>query len=283
MQINELTNLTYEEKAMKTQNLKNWRNVMVSVTVLLTVLFPMVGKAGSMGEAGSTVGKKCVHISTRPLSDFLEAQGTTSSFFEPVQDMLGWDDGIIPLGNFGMVDYAGLANAYILEETGASLGTGMSGRVLECERTDGKVMISVVLNTRKALGFAQSIPDIFANNFDFLNTPTIFGAKAQDVVAGAEPALGPAHLRTTFVINKGDSLPDIRTAFQDNTPDVRPFTYDFKSTTVGTLPDGTRACLCIEEGGGAVEDGELIYTKEIVDIVPADKKNGQLQCCDSDD
>lgn len=264
---------------MKTQNLKNWRNVMISVTVMLTVLFPMLGKAGSMGEAGPMVGKKCVQ---RPLSDFLEAQGTTDIFFNPVKDMLGWTDN--PFVNFGLVDYAGLANDYILEETGASLGTGTSGRVLECVRDDGKVMISVVLNTRKALGFAQSAEELEKYGYDFLKTPTIFGAKAQDVVDGAEPALGPAHLRTTFVIpSRGADIPDIRIAFQENDPDVRPFTYDFKSTTVGTLPDGTRACLCIEQGGGADEGGDLIYTKEIVDIVPADKKNGQIQCCDSDD
>jgi len=256
---------------MKTQNLKNWRNVVISVTVLLAVLVPMLGKAGSMKEAGSMVGKKCVQ---RPLSDFLETQGTTSLFFPDVKDMLGWTDG--PFTNFGLVDYAGLANAYIVEETGASLGTSMSGTILECVRDDGTAMISVVLNTRKALGFAQSIPELVNNGFDFLNTPTIFGAKAQDVVAGAEPALGPAHFRTSFVIEEpGAPLPDIRIAFQENKPDVRPITMDFRSTTVGTLPDGTRACLRIQQVGTIDEDGDS-WSREIVDIVSGDN-------CDSDD
>jgi len=251
---------------MKTTSL--WKNTLV-VAALLVVLFPMLGEAEPRGEAGLLVGKNCLHVTTRPLSDFLDAQGTTSLFFPPVQEMLAWTDG--PLINFGLVDYAGLANAYIEANTGTSLGTRVSGTVIECARDDGTAMISVVLSTQKALGFAQSVQDLSNNNFDFLNTPTIFGAKAQDMVAGADPALGPAHFRTTFVIgHPGDPLPDIRIAFQDNMPDVRPITLDFRSTTVGTLPDGTRSRLRIQQVGATDEDGNLIFTREIVDIVSGD-------------
>jgi len=254
---------------MKTQDKKNWRNVVISVTALLVVFSPMLAKAGSMGKDGLLIGKNCVHVTNRPLSDFLDAQGTTSEFFPPVQDMLAWTDG--QFINFGVVDYAGLANAYIEANTGTSLGTSVNGTVMECTRDDGKAMISVVLITKKALGFAQSIEDIVLNDFNFLTTPTIFGAKAQDVVAGADPALGPAVLRTTFVIeNPGDPLPDIRIAFQENVPDVRPITLDFRATTTGTLPDGKRARLRIQQVGATGEDGNLIFTSEIVDIVNND-------------
>jgi hypothetical protein len=229
---------------MKAQATKNWRNVVISVTALLVVLFPMLGKAGPMGEAGPLVGTNCLQVTTRPLSDFLDAQGTTSRFFPPVKDMLGWSDG--PLIDFGLVDYAGLANAYIEQTTGTSLGTAVSGTVTECARADGTAMISVDLNTENALGFAQSIQALSDNHFNFLQTPTIFGAKAQDVVAGAAPALGSVQFQTTFVIEQpGDPLPDIRIAFQDNRPDVRPITLDFRSTTVGTRPDGTGASLIV--------------------------------------
>jgi hypothetical protein len=256
---------------MKAQDPKNWRKIVISVTVLLVVLFPLLGHAGPMGEANSMSKQKCLHVSTRPLSDFLNAQGTTSEFFEPVKDMLGWDDGII---NFGLVDYAGLANAYIEKTTGTSLGTKVSGRVLECLRDDGTALISVVLSTQKALGFAQSIEDLDKNEFNFLETDTIFGAKAEEVVGGAEPALGPAQFRTTFVIeDPGAPLPDIRIAFQENEPDVRPITLDFRSTTVGTLPDGTRARLVIQQVGATDEDGNLIFTREIVEIVSGTKGN----------
>lgn len=245
---------------MKTQDTKKWRNVVISVTALLAVLFPLLGQAGPMGN--------CLHVSTRPLSDFLDAQGTTSLFFPPVQDMLAWTDGPPEVINFGLVDYAGLANAYIEATTGASLGTRVNGKVLECARADGTALISVVLSTQNALGFAQSVEALIENNFDFLNTPTIFGAKAQEVVDGAEPALGTSHFRTTFVIGQpGDPLPDIRIAFQDNVPDVRPITLDFRSTTTGTLPDGTRAHMRIQQVGATDENGNLIFTREIVDIV----------------
>lgn len=252
---------------MKTQNTQNWRNVVISVTTLLAVLFPMLGKAGSLGEAGSLVSTHCSQVTTRPLSDFLNAQGTTSRFFPPVEDMLGWTDG--PLINFGLVDYAGLANAYIEKTTGTSLGTEVSGTVTECARDDGTALISVDLNTENALGFAQSVQALIDNHFNFLQTPTIFGAKAQDVVAGAAPALGSVQFHTTFIIkHPGDSLPDIRIAFQDNRPDVRPITLDFRSTTVGTLPDGTGARLRIRQVAATNEVGDLIFTIETVDINP---------------
>ncbi len=254
---------------MKMQDTKNWRNVVISVTALVAVLFPMLGKAGLVGEAGALVGRKCLHVTTRPLSDFLDAQGTTSIFFPPVRDMLGWANG--PSINFGLVDYAGLANEYIKDATGHSLGTKVRGLVVECELADGKAQITVALVTTRALGFAQSVADLVENDFDFLNTPTIFGAKAQDVVAGADPALGLAHLRTTFVIgHPGDPLPDIRIAFQANMPDVRPITLDFRSITVGTLPNGKRARLRIEQVGATGEGGDLMFTREIVDIVSGD-------------
>jgi hypothetical protein len=117
------------------------------------------------------------------------------------------------------------------------------------------------------LGFAQSIQDLFDSDFDFLNTPTIFGTKAQDVANGAIPSLGPAHLRTSFTIaNAGDPLPDIRIAFQENSADFAPITLDVRSTTVGTLPDGTRAVMLIQQVAATDADGNLIFSREIVDI-----------------
>src|SRR5262249_27682694 len=238
---------------MQTHDPKHWRHGVIAVTALLVVLCPGLGIAGPIGEAGSLVSTTCIQVTTRPLADFVEAQGTTSRFFPPVKDMLGWSDG--PFLDFGLVDYAGFANEYIKQRTGTSLGTAVSGTVTECARADGTALISVDLTTENALGFAQSIPALSANHFNFLQTPTTFGAKAQDVVAGAAPALGSVQFHTTFVIQQpGDPLPDIRIAFQDNRPDVRPITLDFTSTTVGTRPDGTGASLRIHQVGATNED-----------------------------
>ena len=252
---------------MQTQDSKHRRNGMMMVTALLAALLPMLGHAGSLGEAGSLVGTNCLQVTTRPLSDFLDAQGTTGKFFPPVKDMLGWTDG--KFVNFGLVDYAGLANAYIEQTTGTSLGTVVSGTVTECARDDGTAMISVDLITENALGFAQSIQDLSDHNFKFLKTPTIFGAKAQDVVDGEPPALGSASFRMTFVIESpGAPLPDIRIAFQNNKPDVRPISLDFTSTTDGTLPDGTGASLHIHQAGATDKNGDLKFSVEIVNIGP---------------
>jgi hypothetical protein len=171
------------------------------LAILLAVLLPPRGEAGPMDDALQLVDKHCLSVRGRPVSDFLNAQGTLNEppqFFPPVRDYVGWADG--GFITFGLVDYAGLANEYIKAQTGHSLGTRTTGLVLECKLADDRSQIVVALLTTRALGFAQSIADLEASGFDFLNTPTIFGAKAQDVVAGAEAAVGPAVLLTTFSI-----------------------------------------------------------------------------------
>ena len=237
------------------------RKHLVTVLALVGFVLPLVGQAGMQGD----LAHGCKE---RPLTDFLDAQGTTQFFFPPVQDMLAWTDAAFV--NFAVVDYAGLADNYVESATGSSLGTGVNGRVLECATGDGgPVKISVVLSTRKALGFAQSIQDLINSGFDFLNTPTTFGVKAQDVVNnGDAPALGPATLRVTFFIAEaGGPLPDIRIAFQANEPDVRPITVDFRSTTVGRLSDGTKSRMRIQQVGATDANGEdLVFSREIIDF-----------------
>jgi hypothetical protein len=234
----------------------NWKKSL-TVFALIGFICPLPSQAGTQGDLTG--------CHTRPLSDFLDAQGSTTEFFPPVPDMLAWTDA--DFINFALVDYAGLADKYIQQATGKSLGTRVHGRVLECPTDDGGAKISVVINTSKALGFAQSIQDLFDSGFDFLGTPTIFGVKAQDVVARAAPALGPTSFHTTFYIDEaGAPLPDIRPAFQNDDPDVRPISVDFRSTTVGLLPDGTKARLRIQQVGATNADGDLVFSREVVDL-----------------
>ena len=236
----------------------NWKKS-IRVFALIGCIFPLTSQAGMGGLMG------CY---TRPLSDFLDAQGTTSFFFPPVQDMLAWTDaGFV---TFALVDYAGLADKYVQEETGKSLGTRVQGTVLECPTNDNRAKITVVINTSKALGFAQSIDALIASDFDFVGTPTIFGVKAQDVVYdGATPALGPAEFHMSFFIAEpGAPLPDIRPAFQDNEPDVRPITVDFRSTTVGALPGGrAKASMIIQQVGATDAAGDLVFTREVINLI----------------
>lgn len=235
----------------------NWKK-MITACALAGLIFPLAGYGGTQADLSE--------CKTRPLSDFLDAQGSTVIFFPPVQDMLAWTD--FAFEKFALVDYAGLADSYIESQTGRSLGTKMNGRVLECEADDGRAQISVILNTSKALGFAQSVQALIDSGFDFLNTPTIFGVKAQDVVnTGAAAALGPVSFHMTFFIDApGAPLPDIRPAFQSNEPDVRPITLDLRSTTVGRLPDGTKARLRIQQVGATDAEGNLVFSREIIDL-----------------
>lgn len=241
-----------------------WKKVLAAA-VLAGFVFPIVGQAG-------TPDRGCTK---RPLEDFLDAQGSTSIFFPPAPDMLGWFD--VDFINFGLVDYAGLMNDYIESvDESLSLGTEVKGRVMECANKDGTYTVKVVLSTENAMGFAQLIEDILANDLDFLNTPTIFGAKVQDVLDGAEPALGHVRLQTTFTIDKTDKtdelpdLPDLRIAIQEQLAKYAPLTLDIRSTIEGTLPDGTKATLHIQQVGETNDVGELVYSREVVDIKIAD-------------
>lgn len=218
-----------------------------------------------MASAGSMVGSECTSISERPLSDFLDVQGTSgSSFFPPVPDYVGFAGGDFEY--FALVDYAGLANETIVQEGGNSLGTEFSGRILECALSNGTARISIVLETRNAMGFAQSIQDLIDNGFDFAGTDTIFGNKAVDIADGAQAAVGSSSLRTSFFIaGPGEDLPDFFAVVNDSET-YGPYSFDFRSTTVGRRPDGTKARLRIQQVCTAEKGGDQICSREIVDL-----------------
>ncbi|PXW83894.1 hypothetical protein C8R34_12532 [Nitrosomonas sp. Nm84] len=241
--------------------IQRWKRMLVC-TAALAILFPLSGKADSL------IDDSCVNVTKRPLSDFLSAQGILNDppqFFPPVKDYSGWagGDGI----NFALVDYAGIADKHIQAQTGQSIGTKVHGVVLECALPNGKAQVSVTLIATKALGFAQSIQDLINNNFDFLNTPTIFGAKTQDVISGAKPATGSVNLATTFSIPApGASLPDlIDVVF--NPASYAPVKISFKSTTRGKCTNGkANALLEVHQVGATNESNALVFQKENVAI-----------------
>jgi|CXWL01.1.fsa_nt_gi hypothetical protein len=241
--------------------IQQWK-LMLVFTAALAILFPLSGKADSL------IDDSCINVTKRPLSDFLNAQGTLNDppqFFPPVKDYSGWTD--VDFINFALVDYAGLADKYIQAQTGHSIGTKVHGVVLECTLPNGKTQVSVTLFTTRALGFAQSIQDLDNNNFDFLNTPTIFGAKAQDVVNGAKPATGSVDLSTTFSISApGTSLPDLIDVVS-NPAAYAPVKISFKSSTRGKCTNGEAgAHLDVHQVGATNESNELVFQEEKVSI-----------------
>lgn len=246
-----------------------WKNAVI-FTAVLAILSPLSSKADSL------VGDSCVHATSRPLSHFLDVQGTLNDppqFFPPVRDYVGWagGNGI----NFALVDYAGLADKYIKAQTGNSIGTTVNGFVLECTLPNGRAQVTIKLLTTKALGFAQSIQDLADNSFDFLNTPVIFGAKAQDIINGAKPSVGVISFSTTFTLSSpGANLPDL-TDVVFNPVVYAPVKISFKSTTFGKCSNGTKARLDVHQTGSTNDLKELVFKKEKVKIV--DKNGGSCR------
>lgn len=139
----------------------------------------------------------------RPLSDFLSTQGSQNIYIAPVPDYWGW---VAPApgvktpapsyvgGNSGSCDYAGLANHWLVFTMGRpdlNLGTSFSGSVTERALGDGRILVQVELTTRNALTFGLRVT--FPDFGDFATDPLIFGARAQDVLAGAIPGVGECH------------------------------------------------------------------------------------------
>lgn len=250
------------ERSMKITIL--WKSALV-VLVLLVSLLPVLGETAPMGEAGPQVATPPLKRATppskvtiRPLSDFLDAQGTGSMFFPPVPDYVGWTDRRDI--NFALIDYAGLASDY-LDSLGIKLGTEVHGIVVQSELADGSAQIDVSLFTTRALGFAQLIADI--NKVGFLDAPTIFGNKAQDVANGAEAAVGQSTLWVTFRISKpGAPLPDLVDVLVNNTDTFKPVNVGFTATIPGRCEHRTRAVLQVEQagppGGGGIEIVKIV-------------------------
>jgi len=261
------------KRSMKTTIL--WRSALV-VSALLVVPFAILGEAAPMGEAGPPVATPPLKVATpplkvttpalkvtfRPFSDFLDAQGTQSKFFPPVPDYVGWTNNIDinKFTLFALVDYAGLANDYL----GGTLGTRVHGFVIQRELADGRAQILVGIFTTNALGFAQSGAALRSNGFDFLDTPTVFGHKAQDVASGKKAAVGQSAFLVTFTIAApGARLPDlVHVVTSPPPPEFAPVDLTFIATVPGKCEHGTRAVLHVDQAGPPD-----VPVREIVKIV----------------
>lgn len=178
---------------MHTSRKKFWRNMLAAFVLVA-------------GMTMYATPLQAMQATQRPLSDFISAQGTTSIFIPPVPDFIGWGTaaGVQP-PYFASVDYAGLANGWLVANGHDSLGTTFGGSITERPLRDGRAQISINLNTRNALTWVCDI-----SNGDFANGTLLFGNRAQDVLLGAEAALGESHFQAVFKIEApGAPLPDL--------------------------------------------------------------------------
>jgi len=145
----------------------------------------------------------------RPLSDFLDVQGTYC-----LPDGQG---GCLilnsPLPNYFLltdedrnrkaaIDYAGLAAEYALSQ-GLDFGTQVNGTVTERPVSDGRALVRVNLVTTNAFTWVVS-------GFNTATSPVIFGNRIAEVLAGVAPALGDCTLSIEFLnFFPGAPLPDL--------------------------------------------------------------------------
>jgi hypothetical protein len=166
-----------------------------------------------------------------------------------------------------LVDYAGLASDY-LRKKHVKLDTRVDGFVIQSELANGRAQIVVSLFTTNALGFAQSVAALTNNGQsdpDYLNTPTIFGNKAQGVASGAEAAVGQSTFWVTFSISKpGAPLPDLVDVLVNDPDAFRPSDVNFIAIIPGKCEHGKKAILHVDQSGPPGGPG-----REIVEIVRA--------------
>lgn len=214
--------------------------------------------------------------SMRPIEDFLNAQGQTDEFIPGVPDYVGWVDS--DFITFALIDYAGLANAFIETESGGeiSLGTRVDGTIIEHAQSDGKAEVSVSLFTSKALAWAFLIADWCDEcEYPFRDTPLAFGARAQDVLEGTKPVLAKTSFHVTFMNSApGEELPDLVQLLNDPKPWQLPLKFNFSAIAKGKDAEGRPAVLRAELVCETLKVGKgQTCSKEIVEIQVLPRNN----------
>jgi len=151
---------------------------------------------------------------TRPISDFVDAQGTFCIddgnggcflFLPPIPNYGGWNNQ--DFSRCASVDYAGIANAWFEGASGGDLsfGTTTSGRIIERELADGRAEVTVMLRTHNALTWVQNACN------DFATDTLLFGNRAADVLNNdATPVLADSFMKIVFINSEpGAALPDL--------------------------------------------------------------------------
>jgi hypothetical protein len=221
---------------------------------------------------------------TRPIEDFLKAQGTYDIGYiavPPDPNFLGFGTMLItPETNpdrgwskkatdyvirFTGTDYAGLA-----KEAYTSSGLPeITGTVIDRPLPDGRTEVTVVMHTKGAnvwvieLDYQGDVTDQIANK------PTLFGHRPRDVAAGAGQALGNCLLHVVFIVDQpqGVDLPDLIQVVYDPAPGMELKLLDFSTQAQGPLtekfgvPEGTPGKCTITETGLIEVTGKLYQLK----------------------
>jgi hypothetical protein len=211
---------------------------------------------------------------SRPISDFLSAQGTTSDFPNGINAggpaglpyEIGWSTATATFANgtarFARVDYTGQDNAFL----NLHLGTTTSGSITERTLADGTALDTVHLRTHNAFAWAD--------NYDGVTNPVIFGYLPSQLAANPslQPPLADARLDVVIQIpSPGAPLPDlVDLNLGGLPPGYAIVALSFHANANGTTPTGQDASLVVNQTGVLGRTPNLIrdfgFTSEVVDV-----------------
>ncbi len=263
---------------MKRSSKQYWRNVVAVITwrakpALAVLLLGVIAV-----NSANVTPVQATQAAHRPLSDFINAQGTTSTFnccAPAVPDYLGWTRPFsTPAADqrLASVDYAGVANEWLVANGHPSLGTTFGGNITERPLPDGRAEVTVILHTENALAYLTPFDLNGPINQAQIN-PLLFGFRPQDLLADPtiEPALGDSHLKVAFKnTSPGAPLPDLIVAFLlgNPAPGQELISISFHASATGQLraasgfPEGAPGRLTVAQTGlfmtqfkGATADG----------------------------
>jgi hypothetical protein len=213
---------------------------------------------------------------TRPIADFLAAQGTTSLFPNGINDggpaglpdETGLATSTATFNNgtarFARVDYTGQDAAFL----GLNLGTTTSGTISERALPDGTAEDTVILQTHNAFAWA--------NRFDGNTNPVLFGYLPSQLAAN--PSLSPPLADSTLhlvvqIPHPGAPLPDLVVlANLGGVPGYSLVSISFHATATGTTPTGQQATLVVSETGvlgrnpPTANPHDFGFTAEVIDV-----------------
>jgi hypothetical protein len=195
---------------------------------------------------------------TRPIADFLNAQGLTALFPNGINpggpaglpDEIGWTkpvafDPAMSGEQFARVDYTGQDAAFLLAHYGINLGTTTSGTISERVLADGTAEDTVNLHTHNAFAWANLTDGINPND-----PPVSFGYLPSQLAANPHltPPLADSELQVVIRLpHAGAPLPDlVENLILGNDPTgSQVVSLNFHASATGTTPAGQQATLVV--------------------------------------